>query len=154
MARRISVNNLACWTTEELWWILGFVRSRVEWFILIVIYKIEVLHTQQKLDLLLLQALPNLSSLSSGSVAELWLLLCYTAGEKTQLPVFSAHLSFSLGLVCKKKSTSKDKSWISLLFQMLLLILPLHFLQLYKCNWGSKAGCPFLRAVKAFCSEE
>lgn len=85
-------------------------RSRVEWFILIVIYKIEVLHTQQKLDLLLLQALPNLSPLSSGSVAELWLLLCYTAGEKTQLPVLSAHLSFSLGLVCKKQSTSKDKS--------------------------------------------
>lgn len=51
-------------------------------------------------------------SLSTGSVAELWLLLCYAVGEKqsTQLPVFSAHLQYSLGLVCKEKSTNKDKS--------------------------------------------
>lgn len=46
VARHISRNNLACWTTEKLWWILGFLRFRIEWFILIVIYKIEVLHTQ------------------------------------------------------------------------------------------------------------
>lgn len=52
--------------------------------ILVVIYEIEVLHAQQKLDSLLLQTFLNpCSSLSTGSIAELWLRLCYTVGEKT-----------------------------------------------------------------------
>lgn len=157
MARHISGNNLACRTTEKLRWVLGFVRFRIEWFMhsRCYLWNRGVACTTKI-------GFASVTDISESLFFSFYWFYCRAlaapllySGWK-DVPLNSQHSMYicSFLLVCENKSTSKDSSWISLLFQMLVLIIPLHFMWLYKCNWESRVCCPFLKAVKAFCSEE
>lgn len=161
-ARHISGNNLVWWATEKFWWILAFVGFRKDWFTHSCCWHLQnsVVAHITKTGFAFCYRYYWICSHSTGFIIELWVHLRNTVSDKTLHSTPSNQCRFVVisWFGYKEKLTRKDNSSKFLLFKMCFpyyaVRVTLNFIRLYDCTWETRVHCPFLMAVKPFCSEE